>query len=78
MAFAAKRRINPQKLLLSPWTAVTPRQREKHFTVVELVVPELPETLIEQVIIEAVMTRRRATIDWRQLQDESLWRQGWH
>lgn len=77
MARAARRQINPHKLLLTPWTATTPRQREKHFMVVALTLPEPPETVISEVVIEAVMTRRRTTIDWRQLQDDTLWLQGW-
>lgn len=77
MTRAARRHINPHKLLLSTWTAMNPRQREKHFMVVELVLPEPPETAIRQVVLEAVMTRRRVTIDWRQLQDDTAWLQGW-
>ena len=34
------RRLNPSKLLLSKWTAVTPRGKERHFLVTKLLLPE--------------------------------------
>ncbi len=33
-------RLNPAKLLLSKWTAATPRNKEKDFIVVKLIQPE--------------------------------------
>jgi hypothetical protein len=33
--------MQPNKLLLSKWTAVEPRAKEKHFLVAKLVDPEL-------------------------------------
>ena len=41
--------INPRKLLLSKWTAVAPQAREKHFMVVRLIDPALPELPVEVV-----------------------------
>jgi hypothetical protein len=38
----SRHRLSPKKLLLSKWTAVTPRDREKHFLVVR-VVPPVPQ-----------------------------------
>jgi hypothetical protein len=34
--------LSSKKLLLTKWTAVTPRGKEKHFLVVKLVDPEPP------------------------------------
>ena len=34
------RRLNPKKLLLSKWTAVTPHDKEKHFIVTGVIEPE--------------------------------------
>jgi hypothetical protein len=34
--------LSPKKLLLTKWTAVTPRGKEKHILVVKLVDPEPP------------------------------------
>ena len=69
--------LHPKKLLLTKWTAVTPIDRQKHFLVVEVVLPDDPAAPIELIRIEAVMTRARHQIAWRSLRDESLWRQGW-
>lgn len=69
--------LSPRKLLLSKWTAVTPRQREKHFIVVGVVAPDPPGSAIVQVDLEAVHSRRSYRIDWRELTDASQWRQGW-
>ena len=69
--------LHPKKLLLTKWTAVTPIDRQKHFLVVEVVLPDDPAAAIESIRIEAVMTKARQQIDWRSLRDESLWRQGW-
>ena len=36
--------LSPKKLLLSKWTAVTPRHKERHFIVTRVVLPEPPAT----------------------------------
>ncbi len=71
-------RINPRKLLLSKWTAMHPHNREKHFLVVRIVVPEDPQQPIVDVELEAVLTCRVQLIPWKRLTDSSIWRQGWH
>ncbi len=71
------RRLNPGKLLLSKWTAVEPRNREKHFLVVAVLEPARPGGPVEQIEIEAVHSRRTAIIGWRDLADVTRWRQGW-
>ena len=70
-------RLNPRKLLLSKWTAALPREREKHFIVVELAEPETPDAAPEQLVLEAVYSKRRQTLDWRELTDATRWLQGW-
>jgi tryptophan-rich hypothetical protein len=70
-------RLNPAKLLLSKWTAATPRNKEKHFIVSRVVQPEPPTLAIEFVELEAVYTRRTVTLPWRALTDVSQWLQGW-
>lgn len=69
------RRLNPNKLLLSKWTAARPQNREKHFLVSELLCDEAGTVL--QVELQAVLTRRSEQIDWRQLQDDETWLSGW-
>jgi tryptophan-rich hypothetical protein len=69
--------VNPKKLLLSKWTAVTPVAKQKHFLVCRVIQPELPTDPIEMVEIEAVFSKATQIIAWRDLQDEEVWRQGW-
>ena len=69
--------LSSKKLLLTKWTAVTPRNREKHFVVVRVIEPELPSMRIEQVELEAVHSKQVYLLHWRELTDASLWRQGW-
>ena len=69
--------LNPKKLLLTKWTAVTPIAKQKHFLVSRVVQPEQPTDPIELVEIEAVFSKATRIINWRELQDASVWRQGW-
>ena len=70
-------RLNPRKLLLSKWTAVVPQQREKHFMVVRLIEPAQPGGPVEDIELEAVLSRRSQTLPWRELTNTQHWRQGW-
>ena len=72
-----KSRVSPKKLLLSKWTAVTPVHKEKHFVVIRVIEPELPDVRIDQVEVEAVHSRRTFLLHWRELTDTAQWRQGW-
>ena len=67
--------INPRKLKSSKWTAVHPRNREKHFLVSEVEFDE--DGVVVECVVQAVMTKRESIIDWRDLKDSSIWRQGW-
>ncbi len=72
--------ISPKKLLHSKWTAALPRDKEKHFMVTKLVLPEValfPEATIEFVELEAVHSRRIFILPWRDLNDARQWLQGW-
>lgn len=77
MAAPPRNRLSPKKLLLTKWTAVQPRQREKHFLVTSVVEPIPPSTTIVEVEIEAVHSRRRFVLPWRDLADGSIWQPGW-
>ncbi|RON62367.1 TIGR02450 family Trp-rich protein [Pseudomonas fluorescens] len=68
-------RINPQKLLLSKWTAAHPQNREKHFLVTELIRDE--EGTVLEVELQAVLTKRTEQLDWQILKNHSEWMQGW-
>ncbi|MFJ2489096.1 TIGR02450 family Trp-rich protein [Pseudomonas sp. NPDC087639] len=68
-------RINPQKLLLSKWTAAYPQNREKHFLVTELIRDE--EGTVLEVELQAVLTQRSERFEWQILKNNSEWMQGW-
>lgn len=67
--------INPQKLLLSKWTAANPRNREKHFIVTELLRDE--DGQVMQVELQAVLTKRSELMAWQSLQNKQDWLMGW-
>ncbi|MFZ6655713.1 TIGR02450 family Trp-rich protein [Undibacterium sp. TJN19] len=77
--------LHPKKLLLSKWTAVEVVARQKHFLVSEVIQPEdASETekskanvAIEFVELEAVYSKEKRRIAWKELTDSSKWRQGW-
>jgi tryptophan-rich hypothetical protein len=71
------RHLNPKKLLLSKWTAVTPHNQEKHFIVTGVIEPEPPATRIERIELEPVYSRRVFSLPWRDLTDHKQWVQGW-
>lgn len=62
------------KFFLSKWTAVVPRNREKHF-LAKGAIRKNPTTYI--CALEAVRTKRIIEIDWRELKDGRLWLSGW-
>jgi tryptophan-rich hypothetical protein len=68
-------KINPRKLLNSKWTAVTPRRKEKHFVVTEVVFDE--EGIVTLCSIESLISKRSVPIKWRDLQNDINWVQGW-
>ena len=67
--------INPKKLLNSKWTAVTPKDKEKHFTVTSVDFDE--EGSVITCWIEAVMSQRGTLIQWQELKKTETWLQGW-
>ena len=77
MQATTKRITNPKKLLNSKWTAVTPANKEKHFMGIKLIVPDLPNQPIEYIELEAVHSKRIQLLPWQQLNDATIWLQGW-
>ena len=69
--------LNPKKLLLTKWTAVKPVAKQKHFLVSRVIQPDELTDPIVSVEIEAVFSKATQVIAWRDLQDDSVWRQGW-
>jgi len=68
-------RINRDKLPGSKWTAVHPRDREKHFLAVGVVPGDGGRGA--RVTLEAVYSGRRFELDWRELKVAARWRMGW-
>ena len=77
MSEPASNPLSPNKLLHTKWTAANPREREKHFLVTRVLEPRVPGAAVEQVELEAVLTKRSRVIRWRELTDPSVWVQGW-
>jgi tryptophan-rich hypothetical protein len=71
------RHLNPRKLLLSKWTAVKPQNKEKHFIVIQLLEPEPPNIVLEQIELQAVYSNRCFIMPWRDLMVTDRWIQGW-
>jgi tryptophan-rich hypothetical protein len=69
--------LNPKKLRLTKWTAVTPIAKQKHFLVSRVIQPELETDPVELVEIESVFSKATQIIQWRELQNDEVWRQGW-
>ena len=67
-------RIQKNKLLMSKWSAVQPKNREKHFLVTRVIDDDPTELFI---ILEAVHSKREYQLHWTALKDDSHWRQGW-
>jgi len=69
--------MNPKKLLLTKWTAVIPIAKQKHFLVSRVIQPEVETDPVELVEIESVFSKATQIIQWRALQNDEVWRQGW-
>ena len=72
-----KRIINPKKLLNTKWTATVPANKEKHFMVTQVIMPNLATVPIEVIMLEAVHSKRSQLLPWQQLNDASIWLPGW-
>ena len=69
--------LSPKKLLHTKWTAVAPKNKEKHFLVTQVIEPVPPGSPVVSVAIEAVHSKRARIIRWRELTDAAHWRRGW-
>lgn len=67
--------VSPKKLLHTKWTAVEPRDREKHFLVTDVIYDH--RGVAQRCRLEAVHSRRELELDWRDLKDSGSWRTGW-
>ncbi|QBF83618.1 TIGR02450 family Trp-rich protein [Shewanella maritima] len=67
--------VHPKKLLNSKWTASKPVNKLKHFSVCQVEYDE--DQKVSLCILRAEYNAEELAIDWRQLKDPTLWRQGW-
>jgi tryptophan-rich hypothetical protein len=67
--------INPEKLHHSKWTAVKPQNKEKHFIVTDVLKDD--QDRVQDVVLEAVLTKRVWQMPWRDLKNASNWLAGW-
>jgi len=66
-----------KQLLFSKWTAVRPRNKEKHFVVrrvFEETVEGCKSTFVE---IDAVISKRIRRLSLQELRDPTRWARGW-
>jgi tryptophan-rich hypothetical protein len=73
----AKRIVNPNKLMRTKWTAINPINKEKHFMVIKVVIPDVINLPIELIELEAVFSGCKQMLAWKQLNDTAIWLQGW-
>lgn len=68
-------RVNPKVLLHSKWTKQVIENKEKHFVITEVEFDDNKKVI--HCVIQAVMSHNEYDINWRDLKDPALWRQGW-
>ena len=72
--------MNYKKLKNSKWTAVQPKNKEKHFLVIKVVINDENPQIIEKIFLEAVLTKSIHILNrenLKELNDKTLWRSGW-
>jgi len=67
--------INPKKLIHSKWTAANPLGKAKHFMVTEVEFDQ--DGLVTNCLVEAVISKRAISVQWRELKNRKHWLQGW-
>jgi tryptophan-rich hypothetical protein len=67
--------INPRKLIHSKWTATKPLGKAKHFIVTEVEFDQ--DGLVTNCLVEAVLSKRSISVQWRELKNREHWLQGW-
>lgn len=68
-------RINPEKLLLTKWTAVQPSGKERHFIITRLVRDADDKVIACE--LEAVINKKSRELNWHELREPGSWIMGW-
>lgn len=66
-----------KKILNSKWTAVDPKNKEKHFVVIKLNYSKTDILVVESIILEAIFTKQHYTMSVEHLVESGLWAKGW-
>ena len=69
------RKLNPEKLLHSKWTAIRVQNKRKHFIVTRLIRNQAG--VVTACEIEAVLDKHAVEVPWQTLADPEVWAQGW-
>jgi len=69
--------VNRKKLLNSKWTALNPKNKEKHFTVTQVKLNEEDPQVIDFIILTAVFTNKSYQMNYKELGNELNWKKGW-
>lgn len=67
--------FNPNKLLNSKWTAVTPVHKARHFIVTKLQYDVDGQVIV--CLLEAVINKQEFELPPTHFKESSVWRQGW-
>ena len=68
-------RFNPNKLLISKWTATKPENKELHFIVTQLIRDD--EEIITGCVLESVITKNAYSLGLEELKNAENWLMGW-
>jgi len=68
-------RFNPNKLLISKWTATKPENKELHFIVTQLLRDD--EEIITGCVLESVITKNAYSLGLEELKNADNWLMGW-
>jgi len=77
MKLDLKQNINIKKLLNSKWTALKPKNKEKHFLVTKVIKDDSDSLKTTRVVLESVMTKRKYNLTLTELSDPKTWQSDW-
>ncbi len=72
----ALKKINPKKLQNSKWTAINSIHKQKHWVIINVQYDE--EQRVVECVIQAIINKKETNINWRDLNDATMWTQGWN
>lgn len=64
-------------ILNSKWTSVVPTSKEKHFIVIKVNYKDEKEIVIQNIILEAIITGQHYKMHPTELKNQEKWIKGW-